>query len=208
MMYSELLRLTDQQATYEQFLKIDALYMENESMTKKQAAALWKRLYGEKRKKPLPVYLKAVKNAIRDFKDNREWLDYVIEKEVEKIDEKLEEYRNDCFHEWTIKNLEKQKEEVAYQKCEEFGNDAMIRIVYKDGSECIASGAEIVGGLITPRMQHIVYACYMDAYVEYDTFSGILVDDVTKFFGDLSTDEGIEAREAYYGMIEEVFKRK
>ena len=97
---------------------------------------------------------------------------------------------------------------MAYQKCEEFGNDAMIRIVYKDGSECIASGAEIVGGLITPRMQHIVYACYMDGYVEYDTFTGILVDDVTNFFGDLSTDEGIEAREAYYGMIEKVFKQQ
>ena len=203
MMYSELLNLTDGKATYEQFLDIEMVYMSKEDMTKKQAATLWKRLYGEKEEKPIPKYLKEIKDAIRDFKDNREWLDYAIEQEEKKYDEKLAEYdRNDWINRWVIECLEKQRAEVAYKKCEEFGNDAMIHIIYKDGSECIASRAEIVGGMITPKMQNIAYANYSDGYIEYDTLTGILVDDETDFFGDLSTDEGIEARENYYNMIE------
>lgn len=77
-MYSELLNLTDGKATYEQFLDIEAVYMAKESMTKKQAAALWKRRYAEKEVKPLPKYLKAIKEEIREFKRNREWLDYAM----------------------------------------------------------------------------------------------------------------------------------
>lgn len=72
MMYSELLNLTGGRATYEQFLNIESAYMAKESMTKKQAATLWKRRFGKKEEKPLPEYLKAVKDAIRDFKDNRD----------------------------------------------------------------------------------------------------------------------------------------
>lgn len=203
MMYSELLNLTDGKATYEQFLDIESAYMKKEEMTKKQAATLWKRRYGKKEEKPIPKYLKEIKDAIRDFKDNREWLDYAIEQEEKKYDERLAEYDcNDWINRWTIENLKKQRAEAAYKKCEEFGNDAMIHIIYKDGSECVASGAEIVGGLVTPKMQNIAYASYSDGWVEYDTLTGILVDDETDFFGDLSTDEGIEARENYYNMIE------
>ena len=172
-------------------------------MTKKQAAALWKRRYAEKEAKPLPKYLKAIKEEIREFKRNREWLNYAIEQEEKKYDEKLAEYdRNNWMDKWIIERLEKQRAEVAYKKCEEFGNDAMIHIIYKDGSECVVSGAEIVGGVITPKMQNIAYANYSDGWVEYDTLTGILVDDNTDFFGDLSTDAGIEARENYYSMIE------
>lgn len=203
MMYSELLNLTDGKATYEQFLDIEAVYMAKESMTKKQAAALWKRRYAEKEAKPLPKYLKAIKEEIREFKRNREWLNYAIEQEEKKYDEKLAEYdRNNWMDKWVIERLEKQRAEAAYKKCEEFGNDAMIHIIYKDGSECVVSGAEIVGGIITPKMQNIAYANYSDGWVEYDTLTGILVDDNTDFFGDLSTDAGIEARENYYSMIE------
>lgn len=203
MMYSELLNLTDGKAAYEQFLDIEAVYMAKESMTKKQAAALWKRRYAEKEAKPLPKYLKAIKEEIREFKRNREWINYAIEQEEKKYDEKLAEYdRNNWMDKWIIERLEKQRAEVAYKKCEEFGNDAMIHIIYKDGSECVVSGAEIVGGVITPKMQNIAYANYSDGWVEYDTLTGILVDDNTDFFGDLSTDAGIEARENYYSMIE------
>ena len=203
MMYSELLNLTDGKATYEQFIDIEAAYMAKESMTKKQAAALWKRRFGEKVERPLPKYLKEVKDAIRDFKDNREYLNYRIEQEEKKIDEKIAEYDpEDWTNERILKNLEKQKEGIAFRLCEDFGNDAMIHIIYKDGSECIASGAEIVGGSITPKMQNIAYAKYEDGWVEYDTLTGMLVDNDTDFFGDLSTDEGIEARENYYNMIE------
>lgn len=203
MMYSELLDLTDGKATYEQFLDIEAVYMAKENMTKKQAAALWKRRYAEKEVKPLPKYLKAIKEEIREFKRNREWLDYAIAQEEKKYDKKLAEYdRNNWINKWVIESLEKQRAEVAYKKCEEFGNDAMIHIIYKDGSECVATGAEIVGGIITPKMQSIAYANYSDGWVEYDTLTGILVDSDTDFFGDLSTDAGIEARENYYNRIE------
>lgn len=203
MMYSELLDLTDGKAIYEQFLDIEAVYIAKENMTKKQAAALWKRRYAEKEVKPLPKYLKAIKEEIREFKRNREWLDYAIAQEEKKYDEKLAEYdRNHWINKWVIESLEKQRAEVAYKKCEEFGNDAMIHIIYKDGSECVATGAEIVGGIITPKMQNIAYANYSDGWVEYDTLTGILVDSDTDFFGDLSTDAGIEARENYYNRIE------
>lgn len=203
MMYSELLNLTDGKATYEQFLDIEAAYMDKESMTKKQAAALWKRRFGKKEEKPLPEYLKAVKDAIRDFKENREYLNYRIEQEEKKMDEKIAEYDpEDWTNKWVLESLEKQKKGIAFRLCEDFGNDAMIHIIYKDGSECIASGAEIVGGLTTPKMQNIAYAQYEDGYVEYDTLTGMLIDNETDFFGDLSTDEGIEAREAYYNMVE------
>lgn len=200
MMYSELLNLTGGKATYEQFLDIEAVYMAKESMTKKQAATLWKRRYAEKEVKPLPKYLKEIKEEIREFKRNREWLDYAISQEEKKYDEKLAEYdRNNWINKWVIESLEKQRAEVAYKKCEEFGNDD---IIYKDGSECVATGAEIVGGIITPKMQNIAYANYSDGWVEYDTLTGILVDSDTDFFGDLSTDAGIEARENYYNRVE------
>ena len=52
MLYQELLSLTNGKATYEQFVEIEAAYMAKESMTKKQAAALWKRRFGEKISKP------------------------------------------------------------------------------------------------------------------------------------------------------------
>jgi len=203
MMYEELLKLTGGQATYEQFLDIEAAYMAKESMAQKQAAALWKRRYGKKEEKPLPSYLKAVKDAIRNFKDNREWLDRRIEQEEKWINEKIAEYETETYvNQWVIERLKKEKEEITYRLCEEFGDDAHIHIIYKDGSECMASGMEIVGGSITPKLQHIAYAQYEDGWCEYDTLTGILVDDDTDFFGDLSTDEGIEARENYYNMVE------
>lgn len=52
MMYSELLKLTNGKATYEQFLDIEALYMSREKMTQQQAAILWKYRYAEKKRKP------------------------------------------------------------------------------------------------------------------------------------------------------------
>lgn len=206
-MYSELLNLTDGKATYEQFLDIEAMYMAKESMTKKQAVTLWKRRYAEKKEKPIPQYLKEIKSEIKNFKENREWLNHEIRNEEKKIEEKLSEFNNDDYmNKYLIEKLEKKKMEVPYKKCQEFGNDATIYIIYNDGSECIASGAEIVGGIITPKMQNIAYANYSDGWVEYDTLTGILVDNETNFFGDLSTDEGIEAREKYYIMIEDKFK--
>ena len=73
MMYSELLKLSDGKATYEQFLDIEAVYMSREEMTKQQAAKLWKRRYAKKNRKPLPKELREIKEAIRDFKGSREY---------------------------------------------------------------------------------------------------------------------------------------
>ncbi len=203
MMYTELLALTDGKATYEQFIEIEAVYMTKEDMTKKQAATLWKRRYGVKKDKPLPAYMKAVKDAIRDFKDNREFVDRLIEKREKEIEERLVEYDPaEPWNMWTIERLKKEKSEIAYNLCEEYGNDAMIHIIYKDGSECVASGAEIVGGIITPKMQNIAYACYSDGWCEYDTLTGDLLNDEMDFWGDLSTDEGIETRERYFNEVE------
>ena len=46
MQYSELLNLTKGQCTQDEYDAINAVYMSIEDMTKSQAAALWRRLYG------------------------------------------------------------------------------------------------------------------------------------------------------------------
>lgn len=209
MMYHELYNLTNGQATYEQFLNIESVYNAKENMTKQQAAKLWKRRYGTKEEKPLAKELKEIKQSIRDFKDNREYLDYELEIIRQNYREKIAEYDpEDWMNRRTIESLTGYMNRELFNKCEEFGLDAAIYIIYKDGSTCIASGTEIVTGEVTPKMQHILYANYSDGWIEYDTFTGILVDDNTCLFGDLSTDEGIEAREAYYNMVENKFRNR
>lgn len=206
MMYSELLKLTDGKATYEQFLDIEAVYMSREKMTQQEAAALWKRRYAKKIRKPLPKELREIKEAIRDFKGSREYAEREEKRITEQYAEKLAENDTD---DWTsrrvIESLNQQRDRDIYQMWENYGNDATIHIIYEDGSECIASGTEIVSGDVVPKMQYIAYATYSDGWVEYDTLTGVLVDNDTDFFGDLSTDEGIEAREQYYNNVEIMF---
>ena len=48
MQYHELKNLTAGQCTPEEFAAIEAVYMSREDMTKRQAAALWRRLYSRK----------------------------------------------------------------------------------------------------------------------------------------------------------------
>lgn len=206
MMYSELLKLTDGKATYEQFLDIEAVYMSREEMTKQQAAKLWKRRYTEKKRKPLAKELREIKSAIRDFKENREYAEEQEAQIKKRYAEMLAEYDpEDWTNQWVIESLSKQCDNEIYQMWENYGNDATIHIIYEDGSECLASGTEIVSGDVVPKMQHIAYATYEDGWIEYDTLTGILVDNDTDFFGDLSTDEGIEAREQYYNNVEIMF---
>lgn len=206
MMYSELLKLTDGKATFEQFLDIEAVYMSREKMTKPEAAALWKRRYAEKTRKPLAKELREIKEAIRDFKENREYAECQEAQIRKKYAEKLADYDpEDCTNQSIIKSLNQQMDREIFKIWESYGNDATIHIIYEDGSECIASGTEIVTGEIVPRMQHIAYATYSDGWIEYDTLTGILVDNDTDFFGDLSTDEGIEAREQYFNNVEIMF---
>lgn len=209
MMYSEFLNLTNGKATYEQFLDIEAVYMSREKMTKKQAASLWRRRYAEKTRKPLAKELREIKAAIRDFKENRENAEREEKQIAEKYAEKLAEYDpEDWTSQSVIKSLNQQRDREIFKMWENYGNDATIHIIYEDGSECIVSGTEIVSGDIVPKMQHIAYATYEDGWIEYDTLTGILVDDNTDFFGDLSTDKGIEARETYFNNVEIMFGTK
>lgn len=204
MMYSELLALTEGRATYEQFLDIESVYMTQE-MTKQQAANLWKRRYAKIRK-PLAKEVREIKEAIRDFKENKKYAERDEKRIVEKYAEKIAEYDvKNWVDKRVIKNLECRRDHEIYQMWQNYGNDATIHIIYKDGSECIANGTEIVSGEVVPKMQHIAYATYSDGYMEYDTLTGMLIDDNTDFFGDLSTDEGIIAREEYFTQIEIMF---
>lgn len=156
MMYSELLKLTGGKATYEQFLDIEAVYMSREKMTQQEAAALWKRRYAKKIRKPLPKELREIKEAIRDFKGSREYAEREEKRITEQYAEKLAEYGTD---DWTsrrvIESLNQQRDRDIYQMWENYGNDATIHIIYEDGSECIASGTEIVSGDVVPKMQHM-----------------------------------------------------
>lgn len=206
MMYFELLALTDDKATYEQFLDIEAAYMSRESMTKEQAASLWKRRYGEKIRKPLAKELREIKEAIRDFKESRKYAEQEEKRITEQYTEKLAEYDPENWtNQSVIRSLNQQRDNAIFKMWENYGNDATIHIIYENGSECIASGTEIVSGAIVPKMQHIAYAQYEDGYVEYDTLTGLLCDNDFCLFGDLGTDEGMEAREQYFDNVEIMF---
>lgn len=201
MLYSELLTLTNGKASYEQFLDVEKAYMKKESMTKKQAATLWKRRYGKKPLTPRPKELKEIKTAIHELISNREYaLD--MEANIEKrYDEEISSFDPESWYDRNIiKSLKKKKENEIWNLYEGFGNDISIHIIYVDGSECCTNGLEIVAGEVTPKMQHIAYASYMDGYTEYDTLSGCLDD-----LWDLSEDEGITERDDYFSKVEILF---
>lgn len=202
MLYSELLAHTDGRATYEQYKEIEAIYMSNEAMTIRQAAILWKRRFAVKNVKPRAKEMREIKQAIRDFQREKEWAERAEEKICERYAEKLLDYDTESWVDRrVIDSLNYQKSREIYSMWESYGNDATIHIIYEDGSECIASGTELVSGDIVPKMQHIAYACYADGWTEYDTYTGCLDD----CFGDLSEDSGAEAREQYFDNVEIMF---
>jgi hypothetical protein len=141
-------------------------------------------------------YLKQIKDAIRDFKDNREWAESKAKEIEQRYLEQIAEYNtNSWIDKSIIERLTKDMNTSIYNNYEMFGNDASIHIIYEDGSECSTTGMEIVTGECTPKMQHIVYASYMDGYSEFDTETGELNYDV-------SEDDQQEAREEYFNNIE------
>jgi hypothetical protein len=142
--------------------------------------------------------LKQIKETIKDFKDNREFAKYQ-EKQIEKrYEEKIEDLKLDS-NSWhdkkLIDGLTKQMNQEIYNMYEMYGNDSSIHIIYEDGTECCTTGLDIVANECTPKIQHIVYASYLDGYIEYDTETGELDFDV-------SIDEQLEAREEYFNNIE------
>lgn len=205
MLYQEFLVLTDNQATYEQFVEIQDIYMSKESMTKKQAAALWRRRYGKKAEKPLPDYIRMFKNEIRNLKDNRVGLNWELEKIEKEYQERIKNLATNSYLEYFKPRFEDQKFRDIQSMYDTYSNESTIRIIYDDGTELIVDGTMIMTGEVKPKMQHIVYAMYEDGYCEYDTLNGMLVDWNTNFYGDLSTEEGVVAREEYFTMIDEKF---
>lgn len=198
MLYSELLNLTEDKCTYEQYEEINEVYMNKESMTKRQAASLWKRRYAEKKLKPLPKELREIKQVIRDLQHEKEWAELQEKRIRENYAEKIAQFNPDnSWERWSIENLEKRRESAIYNMWESMGNDVAINIIYEDGSQCVASGVEIVAGEIMPKMQHIVYANYSDGWTTYDTLTGCL-DDVWN----MEEDADFEAREQYFSDIE------
>lgn len=152
----------------------------------------------------LKAELKQIKETIRDLIRERKNCDEIIEQRIQniknEIDERKTEYDIDnAADEYFFKNyMERQQKKInkiPYDVCQEFGNDISIHIIYNDGSEFCALGSEIVSGELTPKMQHIVYASYMDGYIEYDTETGELNYDV-------SEDDQFEAYQEYQNQIE------
>lgn len=199
MMYSELLVLTNNKATYDEFLVVEKVYMESDTMTKKQAAELWSRLY-ESKNRPLAKELKQIREAIRNLKENREIVEFEIQKIKENYEKKISDLNlnpDDYFDRQIINRLKIAMNQDIYRRYDTYGNDTTIFIIYKDGSECSASGIDIVSGEITPKMQNIAYASYLDAWTEYDTEMGCLDE-----LWDLTTDEGVIERQNYFNMIQ------
>jgi hypothetical protein len=141
-------------------------------------------------------FLKQIKEAIKDFKDNREWADSQAQQIEKRYNEQIEELDTDSWIDrQLIETLTKRMNNEIYNNYEMFGNDTSIHIIYEDGTECCTTGMEIVTNDCTPKIQHIVYASYMDGYIEYDTETGELNYDV-------SEDDQQEAREEYFNSIE------
>jgi len=190
-MYSELLVLTDEKATYEQFIEIEAVYMSKEEMTKEQAARLWKRRYGVKESKPRPEEMRRIKKSIREFKREQAWAkemeqrinkkydDLIPERLMDFYGKTLEEINNEppnstiaYLANQTLERIEKERNRAIFDWYDSAGGDATFYIIYKDGSTLYVTGTEIVGGDVTPKIQGIVYANYSDGYEEYDTEIG------------------------------------
>ena len=155
--------------------------------------------------KPRAKELKEIKSAIRDFKEIRKWLMSEEKRIREEYADRIAEY-NPEEDSHTIAALETQMIHEIDSLWDTYGNDATIYIIYSDDSDCYASGIELISGEVKPKMQHIVYAQYSDGFCEYDTYTGMLVDDHTSYFGDLATDEGIRSRETYHNNVEQLFK--
>jgi predicted transcriptional regulator len=148
--------------------------------------------------KPLAKELKAIKEVIKDFKDNRTYAKREEKQIIKKYAEKLAEYDSNNWYDHSIINslTERQNKEIN-NLYDMYGNDATIHIIYNDGTECIAQGTEIVAGDIIPKLQHIAYASYQDGYTEYDTLTGCLDDR-----WNLEEEEGFQAREQYFNEVE------
>lgn len=155
--------------------------------------------------KPLAKELKEIKEAIKDFKDNRSFAKREEKKILAKHKELLKEYdSSNWYHRSLINTLEQRLQSDIYELYETFGNDTTIQIIYTNGEECNVTGAEIVTGEITPRLQQIAYASLQNGYTVFDTLSGNMDNK-----WDLEEEEtDWEAREEYFNSVEIKFNTK
>jgi hypothetical protein len=146
----------------------------------------------------LTKQLKDIKEAIKDLKSNRS---YVLSLELAKREtyaQQIAEYdATNYFEAQSIVTLEERFNCELNKLYDDFGMDVTIQIIYTDGSECNVTGEEIIKG-VNPTMQHIAYACYSDAYTEYDTLTGCL-DNIFQH------GEKFEEREEYGTGVEIMF---
>ena len=147
--------------------------------------------------------LKVIKESIRTLIHERTACNELIAQRIERVQKQIEEYKEEYkgteTERYFLKEITDRKQneinEIPYNTCEEFGNEISLHIIYDDGSEYCGMGVDIVCGKEKPKMQHIVYASYMDGYIEFDTETGELNYDV-------SEDDQFEAYEEYKNQIE------
>ena len=141
MLYQELLSLTNGKATYEQFVEIEAAYMVKESMTKKQAAALWKRRFGEKTRKPARKRTDETRYIVTD----------VVSIPVTRVVKKGTAYRDTTKPGWGVVEwfspADGYKNPVFRDRSDKtqvmYGMDDTSAVMYgKDGSEFMISDSE------------------------------------------------------------------
>jgi len=205
MMYEEFQALTNLPVSYEEYTNaIEPKYMSS----KLDKQAFCKRYANSQTKKPLARELKEIKDAIKDFKGDRSFAKREENKKIAEHKEKLKEYdSSQWYHRNLINTLEYRLQSDICKLYEMYGNDATIQIIYTDGTECNATGTEIVSGEITPKLQQIAYASYQDGYTIYDTLSGNMDD---KWDIEIEGEKEIDwdAREEYFDNVERIFKTK
>jgi len=205
MMYQEFQTLTNLSISFEEYTNtIEPKYMT--SNLDKQSFC--KRYLNSQTTKPLPKELKEIKETIKDFKGNRSFAKREEKKLIERHNERMKDYNsNNWVDQNFIKTLENRLQKDIYNLYEMYGNDTTIQIIYTDGTECNVTGAEIVTGEITPRLQQIAYASYQDGYTIFDTLSGNMDTkwDI-EIEGEIETDW--DARDEYFNQVEIKFNTK
>lgn len=164
-----------------------------------------------KAKKPLPEYMREFKQAIRYLWDDYEYCCALEANITEEYEGQIKHYRNLAEEDNTpedlicenIESIKKRCEQAIYDVWHEGPDDAHFYIIYADGSEAHASGADIISHDVKLRMQHIVYAYYQDESEEYDTLAGDL--DWGENDVNVTEDEWSERREAYFDMVQYKF---
>ena len=141
-------------------------------------------------------FLKLVKDTIKELKSNRPYVAAQVQKIMDAYHEAKAMYDATNFMDRiALESLKSRCGRDIDNVFESWDNSSTFHIIYKDGSECIANGEEILNGDITPKFTNIAYAHYMSGDEEYDT-------DIGNFAWDVTDDSEFEKREAYLDSVE------